>query len=105
MAVFIVSLRFLAKSSAGWSGGPGSHARGGGQEERGAGPRGCGRCAGWLPREERHKGIWMEASASHYVRFVLKGNTTQFDLYRITVKLCAEYNCSYLCWFSPQRGR
>lgn len=54
-----------------------------GEERRGGlGQGGCRRCAGWLQREDRHKGARMEASASRYVGsfffFFLKGNTTRF---------------------------
>lgn len=30
-----------------------------------------------MAAEERHKGTWMEASASRYVGYFLKGNTTR----------------------------
>ena len=75
-------LGFFAKISAGWSGGPGSHTgeegRRGEERRGGAGSGRCRRCAGWLPREDTHKDTGMEASASRYVEFVLKGNATKF---------------------------
>lgn len=47
-----------------------------GVERRGAGPGGMQEVdAGWLPREDGHQGVWMEACASRYVGLVLKGNT------------------------------
>lgn len=55
------------RSPAGWSGCPGSRRTGGAGGA--GGPGGRGSCARWLPREETHKGIWMEASASHYVGY------------------------------------
>lgn len=72
------------------------HVRGGvGRRERGGWVRrDAGRRTGWLPREEeRHKGIWTEASASRYVRLIfLKGNTTSF----VGLQLSASYSFQLL---------
>lgn len=71
------------------------HVRGGvGRRERGGWVRrDAGRCTGWPPREEeRHKGIWTEASASRYVRLIfLKGNTASF----VGLQLSASYSASF----------
>lgn len=74
----------------------------------GAGPGACRRCAGWLPREDRHKGIWMEASASRYVGFCIKGKHHSFCSPVFTGLLCSSVQgstglCLCSASFPPHR--